>query len=205
MATKSKRIGVALGLMGALVGTRPLKGDPIYHGPPRRPGNSLPEGALGICPGASTDLSLIASLKSGWAISSPSDTNVRLVFSNQILACQEVDSMAREARETCSDAWTFMLTLPQEMWRQGTYELSSWENQYEERTAEPVPGAGCSGSCGTQASGGGGGNLKQGVLEIFDANEQCATGRITGLPTAQQPHRDFNGAFYAIRCEAGSS
>jgi hypothetical protein len=132
--------------------------------------------------------------------------NLRLLFSNQILACEQLgaDGVARQAKDTCTDAWAFTLSLPREFWRPGTYELSSWDNQFQEWTAMAVLGTGCGGdTCDASGSGGSGANASGGVLEILEANDQCVTGRVSGLRSSQiEPPVEYNGVFYAVRCES---
>jgi hypothetical protein len=50
---------------------------------------------------------------------------------------------------------------------------------------------------------GSGANASSGVLEILEANDQCVTGRVSGLRSSQiEPPVEYNGVFYAVRCES---
>jgi hypothetical protein len=202
MIPKTTHIVLTVGVAASSLGSKALQRDPIGHGPPRGPGNSLPEGARSLCPEVPSDAAYIPQLKSGWAISASSTASIELLLSNQVLACRQLDStgVSSQSQDTCTNAWAFTVSMPPELLRPGTYELTSWANRFMEWTATAVPSDGCNGgSCVSTASAGGG--TSGGALEIIGINEACITGRFIGLQSSQwEPPVDYEGIFYAVRC-----
>jgi hypothetical protein len=157
-----------------------------------------PEACLGIPSGAT----LIDGLASGQAMESGQITTLR--FANLAFVCGE--SLSSIGQDGCKSEWTFSLTLPTTAIRPGTYSLSALAAQYEElfNVVGPEQGGGCEKSrCTIAVRGSGAVPLTDAgaTLEIYSADGQCVTGKISGLKApvfAESP--DHNGTFFALRC-----
>jgi hypothetical protein len=108
----------------------------------------------------------------------------------------------------CHDDWAFSLTVPASTIQPGVHDLAALFAQFGELyglAGPPPPHAGCGDSCSMSAKGIGSILLTDpgATLEIYSADDQCITGKITGLkdPTfADAPN--YNGTFFALRCSA---
>jgi hypothetical protein len=184
----------------------------------RLAGNTIPEGSRAICPGVPDGVPLIANLRSGWAIAQSSSQAIRLLFSDQILACEDrsedADIMSF-ARKNCSTAWSFSFLLPPECQQVGVFDLSTYEADYRESIAVGLPSGpneGCSAvsdTCSVAGSGmgaAGGGMGPSATVEIYAVTDQCITGRIQNLVPGitAPPPPDWTGAFHAVRCVPAS-
>jgi hypothetical protein len=162
---------------------------------------SEPTGSPEICQGIPPGATLIDGLASGQATQSGQLTTLR--FANLTFACGE--SLSSIGSDGCSREWSFSLTLPTSAIRPGTFSLSAIAAQYEEIfNVVSEHGGGCEQSrCTTAVRGSGPVALTDpdAMLEIYSADDQCITGKISGLKApvfAESP--DHNGTFFALRC-----
>jgi hypothetical protein len=184
-------------------------GETIEHGVPPDPGDTIPTGSQSICPGVPPDTPLIAQLRTGRAMPGTPSGSVRLLFSDQPLAC-DPNGVTTLARQTCGvSSWSFSLSLLPEMQTPGTYALSDYPVGFEDEMSTAGPDGGCgAGACSGGgfstggASAGGGRVSTPGVIEIYRVTDLCITGRFQGLMTGQisPPPPDLDGAFHAVRC-----
>jgi len=185
---------------------RPLAGETLHHGTPL-PGNSIPEGSAALCPGVPEGEPFIANLRTGWAVETPGDDAIRLVFSDREIACQDDEGAALMslADATCSSGWTISLLLPPELQVPGRYQLSGSGVVFRDTMVSAEPGGGCRDGCQHAGSSGGtvpGAQGPNAELEIFSATDECITGRLHGLKSGQlvPPPPNWDGAFHAVRC-----
>src|SRR5262249_20383992 len=115
------------------------------------------------------------------------------------------------SEQSCGSAWQFSLTIPAELQKPGTYQLSSFPVGYEQSITSAGGESGCGhcaasggGTSGTTGGGppGAGTGPRGAVLEIYSVTDLCITGRVQGLESGQisPPPPSFNGAFHAVRC-----
>jgi hypothetical protein len=176
----------------------------------------VPAGSEAICSAVPDGVPFIANLKTGWAIAEPSSNTVRLVFSDQTIACGDdaLDAMVDAAQKACTSAWGFSFLLPAELQTPGIFDRSSYEADYQETMvfAEPSEPKGCTPSAcnamGTGTTGAAGGAMgPSGTVEIYSATDQCITGRLQGFTDTgmiQPPPPNWDGAFHAVRCVPAS-
>lgn len=190
--------------VGAILLGSASQSETIRHGVPREPGNSIPEGSRELCSGVPENTPLISGLKTGWAVALPSSPSIRLLFSDQVLACQVPDLTGRESNTgACTDSWRFALTLVPEMQRPGVYDLPGYPVDFANAVTVAMPAEGCGKpECAGGGSGSGPGSPgPHGTMEIYSVTEQCITGQIRGYESGWvNPPLDFNGAFHAVRC-----
>jgi hypothetical protein len=207
MKSKALRWIWLAGLTPILFG-QTSRSETINHGVQPAPGNSTPNGSQAICPGVPSGVALIPDLRTGWAIAQPPSTNIKLLFSDLPLACQDlgVEGIGPIALKSCVNAWSFAITLPPEMQMPGVYNLPDHHVGFEVSSAAVEPSRGCGGACSGGSSGGGSadptGPGPAGTLEIYSFTDQCITGRVQGLTTGQvaPPPPSLDGAFHAVRC-----
>jgi hypothetical protein len=156
------------------------------------------------CPATPAGATPIAGVKTAWAIKEASG-GVRLLFSDQVLACRNPDwihdlSIGPE----CMASWKFAFTLPPDLQKPGVYDLHGYEADYAESVVTSLPPQGCSSepSCGGTASGSaGGGKGPESTIEIYDVTDECMTGRIQRLDRGvSNSEVDFTGTFQAVLC-----
>jgi hypothetical protein len=184
----------------------------IHHDAGVASTSGAPPGSEGICSGVPDEVPFIANLKTGWAIAQPSSNTVRLVFSDQVIGCENdaFNTMIDAAQKACTSAWGFSFLLPAEHQTPGTFDLSTYEADYQEAMAfeasEQPRGCGPRPCGGGAFSGGTGPVGPSATVEIYSATDQCITGRLQGLPLvmSQPPPPDWDGAFHAVRCAPGS-
>jgi len=155
-----------------------------------------------MCHGIPASQHLIGGLASGEALLS--GQSVTLQFSNRVFACGSW--LTEITSEGCRNDWSFGLTLPSTAIEPGNHNLSALSAQFGDLfgiAGAPSAHAGCDEKCSMSAKGTGAISLTDPVatLEIYSVDEQCITGRISGLrdPTFSEAP-DYNGAFFAVRC-----
>src|SRR6266852_5531281 len=152
MKSKALRWIWLAGLAPVLVG-QTSRSETIHHGAQPAPGNTIPQGSRAICAGVPAGVALIPGLRTGWAIAQPQSASIRLLFSDQPLACEELgtEGITKVAVETCVNAWSFSILLLPEMQVPGVYTLADYPVAFQNSSATIEPVRGCGGAC----SGGG--------------------------------------------------
>lgn len=145
---------------------------------PMRPTNQDAE-SLAACPPLPPDVEPIPDLHVAHA--SPRFDGVTLTLSTRPLACGEV--AAQHGYCPSEDDWGLTLGLPRETLVPGIYALRD-PIHIEFETP-------------TQLSVGGGGEIGEAQVELFEVTDSCVTGQIIGLADAGGP---FDGGFRAPRC-----
>jgi hypothetical protein len=151
------------------------------------------------CPTIPAAEQTIGGLASGQAVSS--GQSVTLQFSNVAFAC---GSWLTEING-CSNDWRFSLILPESAIQPGAHNLAALGAHFGDlfNVASPSSGGCSNDSCKGHLEGIGVIPVTDPVatLEIYSADGQCITGKISGLKDPNfQDAPNFNGAFFAVRC-----
>ena len=154
------------------------------------------------CRGVLSQSQFIEGLATGQVVISGDTATLR--FASGVFACGQWPT---GMESNCEDQWNFTLTLPSGDIQPGTYGLSAVSTQFGElfnKVGPPRNQRGCSqDACSTEAEVVGSIALTDAAatLEIDAADDQCVTGKISGLADPVFPDApNHNGAFFAIRC-----
>jgi len=161
-----------------------------------------------VCADAPNAAPPIGGLQTAWAMPEASASGLRLLFSNQAIACRNPDWTHGPGRDdSCDPGWTFAFTLPPELQKPGVYDLHEYEVGYAETVVSVLPTNGCAsrpGCSGTSMGSAGGAKGPDGTIEIDSITDACVTGRILRLERGGSSEVDFTGAFQAVVCTPGS-
>jgi hypothetical protein len=157
------------------------------------------------CPDVPSDAPPIAGVKTAWAISSSSSSAIRLLFSDQSLACRDPDwHKSPMGNDDCIKSWQFAFRLPPHYQKPGVYDLHDYEADYAEAVTVSLPEQGCGsrpGCTGMAMGSAGGGKGPESTVEIYSVTESCVTGRIHRLSRGvDNSDVDFTGVFQAAVC-----
>lgn len=158
----------------------------------------------GVCPALSSAAARIAGLQTGQAVMNESTVTLR--FSSEERQCSQWSNEFHAAN--CLDAWNFSISLPSEKLVPGVHDLSRAGATFGElfvRTKDdPTDDTGCGHSCAVGMRGTGSVALTsaEATLVIDSVDDACITGTISGLSSPSFGDApDYNGAFFAVRCE----
>jgi hypothetical protein len=155
----------------------------------------------GACPALPTG-DIVAGLATGQAVTAGS--NVTLRFSSKVFGCDDWSNDVSTVE--CFDWWSFHLTVPADSISAGVHKLSEIGTDFGDliNRLHTEAGEGCKSSrCvgGTQGTGSVRLVDPAATLEIFTADSNCITGKLTGLSDPNfKDTPNFNGEFFALRC-----
>jgi len=133
------------------------------------------------------------------------DGTTTLRFANGVYGCGEWPNSTSSA-DGCETKWTFRLRLPLPALQVGVYDLADVGADFGYLMNAPTStphGGGCSDQwCSSAQDGVGIEAMNAGsVLEIYSADPNCFTGKLSGfVPAGPAPYPDANGAFFATPC-----
>jgi hypothetical protein len=155
----------------------------------------------GACP-ALPGGDIVAGLATGQAALAGS--NVTLRFSSKVFGCGDWSNDVSTV--DCFDWWNFQLTVPAGSISPGVHKLSEIGTDFGDliNRFHTEPGNGChSSQCVGRTEGTGSVRLVDpaATLEIFTADDNCITGKLTGFGDPNfKDAPNFNGEFFALRC-----
>lgn len=164
-------------------------------------GNLAAGGSNVTCPALPDGVPTMNGLTTGWAMSTASSA-VRILLSDQTLACREPKMNTVPPPGPCTDSWQVSFTLPEELQMPGVYNLAEHKVEFMQAATSGGKDEGCgSQPCvGSSTGSAGGGPGPDAVVEIYAITEACITGRIVRFNN-DQSGVDYTGAFQAVRCE----